>query len=102
MAGRWTAWALTLATVWPTPPFDAWVRSGKVYLRSSPELSRQVGMVRRGDVVRVERCAPDCSQRNLPKCLQPALPQLLPQEPMNNRQLRLLHLNKQNPTLPNT
>ena len=51
MADRSTALALVMAAVWPTPPFDAWVRSGKVYLRAAPEVSRQVGMVRRGDVV---------------------------------------------------
>ena len=46
---------------WPEPPFDAWVNADDVYL--PPSASRMwpsVGLLRRGDVVRVARCVPSC------------------------------------------
>jgi hypothetical protein len=64
MRSRGLTLALALAMPWPAPPFEAWVRPGKVYLRASAGASRQVGIVRRGDVVRVERCLPDCGARH--------------------------------------
>lgn len=53
-------WML-LVTGAPSPPFDAWVSSDAAWVRAGPSGSAPiVGLVKRGAVLRVASCTPDC------------------------------------------
>jgi hypothetical protein len=50
------------STTWPAPPFEAWVAVDDVYVM--PQLGRYwptIAILQYGDVVRVNRCEPDCA-----------------------------------------